>query len=479
MACVLQYEAAFRETGNKVTDEVKTIISTKLRGPLSSVIIEEMNGVQKNRGRAKHGSTCFRRPPSAMAQTLQSGLLESKHRFTAVRPDLPVKEKMTRLPREAFEPKAAKRSLAFDAIVSTTSAVDYHSPASNKKCMNIADHQMLEDSKITFGRLAHLDKAWQGALVDGKHNIVVQHRRTDREAFRCFVGVASFESSACLVWPCVAMSVDGYPEQEYFELPGNEATPSMITIFDMRSPNIKACRVRWLAPVNQWQELPGCKATLPVAVRAFRSGPWQGLHEVAAHCAFWQLGRSTLEDICGILGIDVVAGTDLVGLLWTMIQRVTGLPDQGVLEILHQRLANLDISNSYAPEVLCLDEALAVLEESDKRAALEEQRSVPSKVEAHKSFKRSYFAKAKVVRQSAAKAEGRPRKRAKKKQLFRETFEDSFDISQKESGARSPAGRVGTATFAASPALVARSETGRPLVEVRWRTFSFACGTPT
>lgn len=206
----------------------------------------------------------------------------------------------------------------------------------------------------------------------------------------------------------------------------------MITIFDMRSPNIKACRVRWWAPVNQWQELPGCKATLPVAVRAFRSGPWQGLHEVAAHCAFWQLGRSTLEDICGILGIDVVAGTDLVGLLWTMIQRVTGLPDQGVLEILHQRLANLDISNSYAPEVLCLDEALDVLEESDKRVALEEQRSVPSKVEAHKSFKRSYFAKAKVVRQSAAKAEGRPRKRAKKKQLFRETFEDSFDISQKD-----------------------------------------------
>jgi hypothetical protein len=52
-----QYVHAFRETMNVVTPDIRAITSSKLRGPLQTELIEEINGVMKNRGRAKQSTT--------------------------------------------------------------------------------------------------------------------------------------------------------------------------------------------------------------------------------------------------------------------------------------------------------------------------------------------------------------------------------------------------------------------------------------
>lgn len=244
----------------------------------------------------------------------------------------------------------------------------------------------------------------------------------------------------------------GHPNEEYLELATDTTMPSLVTVFDMCSPNIAACRVKWRAPANQRKDFPRMFVAggLPVAVRPFRSGPWRGLHEVAAYSAFWQIGRSGLEDICGVLGYIVPSGSTLVELLWMMVKRITGLDDAEVLDILHSRLERLDVGTGYAPEVLALDEALDVLEESDKRAALEEQRTAPSRLQEHQEFKRHYFERAKVVKSAGKKAKAPNRKRPKTVQRFRESFEDSFDITQPQAKKFLPPG-----------AAIWRSVTGR------------------
>jgi hypothetical protein len=198
----------------------------------------------------------------------------------------------------------------------------------------------------------------------------------------------------------------------------------------MKSANIQACRLKWRAPVNQWHEFPNGRAEMPAAVRAFRCGPWRALYEVAAYSGFWQLGRTTLEDICKVLDIPIPDGCDLMGLLWGMVKHITDKPEDQVLDILYHRLAHMHSANLFAQEVMALDEALDVLEESDKRVVIQEQSSATSSAAATKSFKASSAAKARSVRESGLAGKPAPKKRAKKKEFFKETFGHTFDIGQ-------------------------------------------------
>lgn len=95
-----------------------------------------------------------------MVVSLQRQLSDNKHRFKAVQPGVP-KEKMARIPREAFELHAARRTIPLGAIVSACQTTGCHSPAANNNWQNIVGHAMLEGVGRAYGRITNLEKAWQ------------------------------------------------------------------------------------------------------------------------------------------------------------------------------------------------------------------------------------------------------------------------------------------------------------------------------
>ena len=179
---------------------------------------------------------------------------------------------------------------------------------------------------------------------------------------------------------------------------------------------------------------------MPLGVLAFRCGPWRRLHELAAYACFWDLGRTHLEDMCRSVGIDIPGGSDLVGLLWKMVQSITGADDKTTLDILHTRLCHMKSANFMSKEVTLLDEALDNLDEPDKRAAISVQKTAHALVEATQAFQNSYVKKARTVKDAGAGDKEPPLNKCRKKQLFKESFDDLFDIPQRDANKYLPSG---------------------------------------
>jgi hypothetical protein len=428
---VKQLTRAFVETGHRVTHDVENIIQGMIGGPLQTQLIEEINGVQKNRKRAKH-STTFRKPEACFAATLESNIVSNKHRFNPVQADIPVRQRTMRLPKETFEPKVKDRSLPFDEIVSTSSTTTWHSPCSNDNCVKIADLQMIEDAKDEAGLLpaGKLQKAWQGVLLDATHNLVVAIKKNGDANMKYYLALASFESSSCAMWPLKVKQVPHY-EAEWFDLAEDCVSPSLVTIFDMTT--VTACSIEWLPPLCVYHKFPNARGYFKnsIAVLPFKKGNWGKLHKVAAHAAFWSLGRSTLDQVAEAVGAPMERGAPLFTQLFSLVKHITKLPDSSVLKILCQRLGRNDYNNLFGEEVLCLDEALEVLDEADQKLALQQQRDSLSKGAAANEFKLCYVEKAKAVNELAA-ADKKPAKKAAKveKRDFDKVHPGDFDIDQ-------------------------------------------------
>ena len=115
---------------------------------------------------------------------------------------------------------------------------------------------MLQHARQSYVSLQNLDQAWQGVMLGGKRHIAVKMRMRSGAPLKSHFALDNFESSACLVWPCEFLSVPGRPNEEYFELQTDLNMPSMVSVCDVRPPNIQACRVKWRAPMNQWHDYP-------------------------------------------------------------------------------------------------------------------------------------------------------------------------------------------------------------------------------
>ena len=90
--------------------------------------MEEVNGIQTNKARAKHSQSVMRRPVVAMHHVLQSGVISDKHRYINVEADVAVKQNTVKAPSDMFEPRPSDRSMPFDELVSSKATVDHYSP---------------------------------------------------------------------------------------------------------------------------------------------------------------------------------------------------------------------------------------------------------------------------------------------------------------------------------------------------------------
>lgn len=438
---VKQYVQALSDTHGQMTSELRQVISNKISGPLQSMLIEEINGVQKNRGRSKH-STTFRRPEACFAVTLDSDIVSKKHRFKRVEPDIPVRLKTSKLPRDAFQPLPKQRSLDFSTIVSSAQATSWHSPAANDNCVKVADHQLLQDCKETYGSVCAegLDQAWQGVLVDATHKMILAVESLDGSK-KYYLGLLHFESSACATWPVSQRALPGHEGEEIFILAEELQEPVLISIFDMTASRIQACSFEWKSWYMQYHEYPGSRHILGVtpSVRPFKVGPWRSLSELAAHHGFWQLGRTVVEDIAMFHGIPVRKGDSMFQLLFSVTSKLSKLPDADVLQLLYHRMVGMEKKNAFGAEVLALDEAMETLDESDQRLVIQEQKDIKTRQEHNEMFKSEYKAKAKHILRATANAKPPARKKSKKMpSSFKMTYDEAFDISQPEAKAWLP-----------------------------------------
>ena len=75
----LKEKVAGTFTGELI-EKYKELTLKNVRGPIQTQLVEDINGCQKNRGRATHSSSVGRKPVFAWAQVLSSGLVRDTHR---------------------------------------------------------------------------------------------------------------------------------------------------------------------------------------------------------------------------------------------------------------------------------------------------------------------------------------------------------------------------------------------------------------
>ena len=108
-------------------EKYKEVSLKKVRDHIQTQLIEEINGCQKEQGRARHSSSDGRKPVIAWAQVLSSGLVSGKHRWEEIQADIPIKGKTSKIPVNTVEPLAAERSFTFQDIVPSTDSITWHS----------------------------------------------------------------------------------------------------------------------------------------------------------------------------------------------------------------------------------------------------------------------------------------------------------------------------------------------------------------
>ena len=429
MKAVQRWCLALRETEYTVTADVKQMADEVIAGPLSTQLVEEIHGVQQNRGRAK-GSATFRRPEACMSLTLTPNILSNKHRYEPIAADMPVRSKMMRLPASAFRPEPGIRSIQFDDVV-TTKPPDYYSPQANRNCQAIADFWLIKDCRqLHDGALDEqtLRNAWQGQLCDATHDMVIALRPPGTDDWSYYMPCANFSDSAVFCWPLDLLEIPGTRgSMALFNIRENVSEPVAVSIFNMCSKDLLACDICYKPPYCQYQDYPELRSWRP-ALRIFRESDWMTLGELAAYNGFWKLSRSVVEDVAEFNGVEVPAGANLATLVMTTCQAMTKKDGHDVLGMVYKRLTLMEKGAEWAQRVNELDEAKGVLEGADKRV-VETQQEINAVEEAgFDVFQDEYKSLAREFYQKTAKE---PAKKKKKSMPFRNQFEDAFDVPQK------------------------------------------------
>ena len=389
-------------------------------------MLEEINNVQKNRDRESHSSGMNRKPVAAWAQTLCSDLVDGKHRWTAAQPDVPVKSKTTKIPKECFEPTPSKRSIDSSDIVSTDQTSYWHSPQATNNTVNCGDHELLNDCKVRYGTFNEVGEAWQGELLRSTHNLVIKVRVNSQRAWRFLYPLLPLENSSVLAWPIHIHPVHS-SNGSVVHCEVDVKRPQMISVFDMCSPDLQCCSVTWKAPLNQ--DLDKCMVS-PAGVRPYVDNNWSALHVKAAECAFWERDKCMLHKIARRLHLNgIPASCDLYEMLWLMIKKILKATDDRVLKTIMQRISHQERGMQFGKEIYCLYEAMEVLEETDKRILLEEQTRVPDQVLANKHSREKHRARAQMMKvKTKSAADKKKAKKPRTKELFKYDFEASFDV---------------------------------------------------
>ena len=425
---------------NKAFDKV---VLTKIQGILQTELIEEITGVQKNRKRLMTLKT-LRNADVTLSLTPQSGICHDTHRFEAFEIDSALMFKIVKLPTEAFDGDTCQHSLRFDDIVSASAGQEHFSPASNNRCVIVADHEFLDQALQQTGDTTCLDAAWLFRLLDATHDLAAA-LRADAKSLWCYhLACADFGDSSCLVRPADVLMLPG-AGTECSLLKDSLVVPVLRALFDPKAKNVCACRIEWLAPFNLDCDYPSWRGHVPIGVRAFRKGPWRSLHQIAAHACFWTWPQTFLKHYADYYFIELPLGATHCVILWQLIKAILKLGDAATLNIIRPRLVDYDLSTLFAELIICCDEAQDVLEEADINVLEGDQNTARERLIRKSLLKDEFKKKDSGIKTRPACPPAKKARKASADSLpegsnFSESYEDQCDITQPEAKTWLPPG---------------------------------------
>eukprot|EP00969_Alexandrium_andersonii_P346361 15311210-Alexandrium_andersonii.AAC.1 len=80
-------------------------------------------------------------------KSLQSGIIDSKHKYRSPQFLNPIKDKTLSLAKDAWVEKAGDRSLPFHEIASTNPVPGFYSPPAHSNNIPVADLQLVADAR--------------------------------------------------------------------------------------------------------------------------------------------------------------------------------------------------------------------------------------------------------------------------------------------------------------------------------------------
>ena len=363
--------------------DLKKVIRDRARCACPTQIIEEVNGIMKNK-RNLRMTTRARRPQKAMGLVLQSKLFQKSHKWKSIPVEAPTGPKGKFISQSSFLAAAKGRSLPFHTIVSTLQAVPWYSPASKDYSANTADLQLIADARRK-GDLDLVQNAWQGTVCKASHNLLLaKHVGGQRE---WYVALDHLDASACIVRPVQRVVVPNSPYTTFSFLPSSELT-DLLSILDL--DDYMAVDFSWKSPAWQFVELPpgstGC-----MSVRGFVSREPMPLRLLIALLGYFQLPRSTVELYSQEAGVVIEKGWTFPQLLYyTILKLHPQLTPGEIMRIIALRLSAHEANLTFADELLDLDEAYTFISRPDVDKLKAEQRKVETEQENEKTFKRQY-----------------------------------------------------------------------------------------
>lgn len=386
------------------------LITRRSRLPWGTQVCEDTIGSMKNQRRAK--TRLYRKPETCLANAIKGRVLDARHKYSTVVLDRPLTKKTERLPKSCWQATKKTRSLPFEQIATTTSGTSWYSPSASNHMCPVADLQLLRACASADGdddRFGEMGTAWLGSMWSVKHHFGFRRKGGGADDL-WYIALDHFADSVVHGWPCHLRPIPCYEDKKFFELAESADGAKPFAILDL--DDWEACSFEVWSYLHQWVSFPIARGLLRLAIRMVVDVGPTSVQEIAARSAFWDMGASFLTDLSSHLGFSSSSSSvgGMFPLLFGLCQNILGESDETILTIVQRRLAVHDIDLSYADGVLCLDEAVEILDRSDHEKVKQEQTSVKSRSKERESFAAEYVRKKRQV-VAAAKKESNQKKK--------------------------------------------------------------------
>ena len=423
-----QWAVALVESDWEPTPGIIHLAEERSRAAFSSLPCENMFNIQKNR-RQQRGRLKVSVPPRVMGIVLGSEVLEKVCKYSVVPSHVPLEKKSLKLAKESFGGGTSQPSIDIGSVASHASTAPWFSPKPENVCKPAVDLAFLEFVKAEGTQPLLLDQAYLGCFCEATIQIIFKKEGSGGQSFGWHCGLANWGDTAVMAWPCTVHTVPGQKMQKYITLSFETQQPSLLTILSWEG--IVAIKFKWHSWNWQVQNVEGIEICLEPGARAFLDGEELALKELAARSAWWHLGISDLHNIAKYLKADVKKSDSLFQCLLQLAMHVLKCSEKEAMDIISQRLVQMQAKNDFSQELLDIDEAVNCLEKNDmeevskqQSKSVERQMQYDDFVEQYKELKARAAPKAKA----ASKGGGA----GKDKVVVRKLPHDLSHISQKD-----------------------------------------------
>ena len=348
-------------------------VTKRFSGLIATTICEEQVGCAKNAGEVKT-SNKYRKPEVSMHKVLQHSFAK-RFRFEMPTADKAAPRRTVRLPDDAFRPKRSDWSLPFEQIQSCKRDPDFVSPSATNISAPVADLSMLRHADY-LNDLNLIEKASMGGLFSFQHMFIMQCEVPSPDdgppELAWLLAWKHLHNSSVL---CCRMKKTEVPFTAppliFFEQVIDEK-PLFASIFSL-SQIKQACKIRirsWL-----WQKKHCAFGDgIGPGVRVFQEGPCKRVEVIMAEDGWYTYSRDQLLLVANDRGVAIPSGSSVLETARLLNLGILKCSELAAVELAGQRLARLSQQNQWVKELMCIDEAMELLDREEYQQMNERQK---------------------------------------------------------------------------------------------------------